>query len=249
MFGIQPPNTLSPMPPETTESHIQALETLVAELQRFVPTAAHELKAPLATVERFAIEIAAAVTRGDWERVRCDAERIQVLSQELRRLVDHLRVWSTADRAPVHPVDVPLADAAHAALSLLHDTLQTHSVRVEISPELPVVSSEFWRWRLVYQNLIDNAVKACAGQAQPRIEIGCEQRDGQVICHVHDNGRGVHAGDLEQIFAQFHHSGPHSGTGLGLALVRRIIEQHGGKVWAESSGPQTGTTIMWTLRS
>ena len=100
----------------------------------------------------------------------------------------------------------------------------------------------------VYQNLIDNAVKFMGEQPEPRVEIGVEQKKSEVVYFVRDNGIGIEPRYHEKIFGLFNrldHDG--EGTGIGLALVKRIVEVHGGRIWVESVGPGQGSTFYFTL--
>jgi len=100
------------------------------------------------------------------------------------------------------------------------------------------------------QNLIDNACKFMGDQPEPRITIGQRgtDRDGKPIVFVHDNGVGIDPQYHQKIFGLFDKLDPHSeGTGIGLALVKRIVEVHGGRIWVESEGAGKGTTFQFTL--
>ncbi len=98
------------------------------------------------------------------------------------------------------------------------------------------------------QNLINNAVKFMHDQPAPRLEIGCRDAGGEWIFHVRDNGCGIEPAYLERVFELFERLDPEiEGTGIGLALVRRIVELHGGRVWVESEGRGSGTTVCFTL--
>ena len=100
----------------------------------------------------------------------------------------------------------------------------------------------------VFQNLIDNAVKFMGRQRSPRIEIGAKEEAGAVAIFVSDNGQGVDPRHLPKLFGLFEKLDPGSpGVGLGLAMVRRIIEAHGGKIQALSKGPGKGTTFRFAL--
>jgi signal transduction histidine kinase len=121
---------------------------------------------------------------------------------------------------------------------------------VEIAPDLPVVWADRPRLLEVFQNLVENAAKFTGGQSAPRIEIGA-RRDGETrVFYVKDNGRGIDPRFLERVFELFAKLDPGAdGTGVGLALVRRIVEAHGGRVWAESDGSGRGATFCFTLPS
>ena len=113
---------------------------------------------------------------------------------------------------------------------------------------MPAVRGDETRLREVYQNLIENAIKFMGEQETPRIRIGAELENGMVHCFVSDNGIGIEHRFQEQIFGLFRRlNNDISGTGIGLALVKRIVEVHGGKVWVESEGLGKGTTIWFAL--
>jgi signal transduction histidine kinase len=120
---------------------------------------------------------------------------------------------------------------------------------VEIAPGLPVVRADRSRLLEVYQNLVENAAKFTAGRA-PRVEIGVRSDRGEPVFYVKDNGCGIEPRFLERVFDLFEKLDPGAeGTGVGLALVRRIVEAHGGRAWAESDGPGRGATFCFTLPS
>ena len=113
---------------------------------------------------------------------------------------------------------------------------------------MPSVYGDRLRLLEVYQNLIDNAVKFMGDQTSPRIEIGAQQHDGEVVCFVRDNGIGIASEYHEKVFGLFERLDTViDGTGIGLALVKRIVEVHGGRIWVESEGEGRGTTFWFTL--
>ena len=98
------------------------------------------------------------------------------------------------------------------------------------------------------QNLIDNAVKYMGDQPHPRIEVGARQDADETVCYVRDNGMGIDLRHHERVFTVFHKLDTDSeGTGIGLALVKRIVENRGGRIWVESEGEGKGTTFCFTL--
>jgi len=133
-------------------------------------------------------------------------------------------------------------------VDLLAGLLADRGVWVEIAPDLPVVSVDHARIREALVNLVENAVKFMGSQQNPVIRIGVETDGTTPVFFVQDNGIGIDPRYLERIFNLFERldvSTP--GTGIGLPIVRRIIETHGGRIWAESEGTGKGTTFRFTL--
>jgi signal transduction histidine kinase len=114
---------------------------------------------------------------------------------------------------------------------------------------MPVVFADLHRIREVMQNLIENAVKYMGNQTEPQVEVGCRfLADGRQAYFVKDNGLGIDMKFSDKIFGLFEKLDPHSeGTGIGLALVKRIIELHHGTIWVESAGLEQGSTFYFTL--
>jgi signal transduction histidine kinase len=117
-----------------------------------------------------------------------------------------------------------------------------------VQEDLPIVRGDRPRLVEVLQNLIDNAAKFMGDQPAPQIEIGLRnEREGQVF-FVRDNGIGIESGHREKVFGLFDKLNPQTdGTGVGLALARRIVEVHGGRIWVESEGRGRGSTFCFTL--
>jgi signal transduction histidine kinase len=147
------------------------------------------------------------------------------------------------------PEAVPLAALARQAVTLLHGRLRAAGVRVEIQPDLPTVRGDRTRLLEVLQNLIENAVKFRSGQGEPVVEVGRRPGgDGPPVFFVRDNGVGIDPRYHDRVFALFERLDPRvEGTGVGLALVKRIVEVHGGRVWVESEGAGKGATFCFTL--
>ena len=113
---------------------------------------------------------------------------------------------------------------------------------------LPIVRGDRPRLVEVLQNLIDNAAKFMGAQPTPKIEIGMHQQQNEQVFFVRDNGIGIESKHREKVFGLFDKLDPRTeGTGMGLALAKRIIEVHGGRIWVESEGRGSGSTFCFTL--
>jgi len=226
---------------------IKELESKNTELERFTYTVSHDLKSPLITITGFLGYLEEDATAGNIERVQHDSLRIKEAVGKMKLLLDELLELSRIGRLMNPPETVAFSDLVNEALTTVRGRLEARGVDVSLQPGLPEVRGDRQRLVEVLQNLIDNAAKFMGDQPVPRIEIGCQERDGKQGFFVKDNGIGVEPRFHEQIFGLFNKLNPSiEGTGVGLALVKRIIEVHGGNIWIESELGQ-GSTFHFTL--
>jgi signal transduction histidine kinase len=219
-----------------------------AELERFTYTVSHDLKSPLVTIRGFAGLAGTDLAAGDPARVRQDLGRIVAAADKMHRILEDLLELSRVGRVVHPPEDVALGDLAREAVELVKGQPGRSDVSVEVQPGLPVVRADRRRLLEALQNLVENAAKFTAGERDPRIYIGFRQDGDETVFFVKDNGRGIEPRFLEKVFDLFEKLDPTAeGTGVGLALVRRIVDAHGGRTWAESEGPGRGATFCFTL--
>lgn len=146
------------------------------------------------------------------------------------------------------PQDISFTEIVKEAVGLTQGRLRANNIPVEIEANLPIVKVDRARIVEVIQNLLDNAAKFMGEQKNPHIKVGARQEKENWIFYVRDNGVGIEPAYHERVFGLFNKLDPNSeGTGVGLALVKRIIEFHGGKVWVESEGVNQGSTFCFTL--
>ena len=146
------------------------------------------------------------------------------------------------------PTELDLGEAAAEAVALLRGRLDAGHVEVEIAGDLPPVRADRLRLVELLQNLIDNATRFMGDQPQPGIHVGWRSEPEEPVFFVRDNGVGIDPAHHDRVFGLFDKLDPRTeGTGVGLALARRIVEVHGGRVWIESEGLGYGTTVCFTL--
>lgn len=227
---------------------INDLENKNSELERFTYTVSHDLKSPLVTINGFLGYLEQDALAGDNKRLKHDIYRIQEAVKKMQNLLNELLELSRVGRVVNVSEQVPFNDLVQAALQLVNGRLEAGHVQVSVQPNLPFVSVDRPRLIEVLQNLMDNAAKYMGEQNQPLIEIGQQgEEQGQLIFYVRDNGIGIAPLFHERIFGLFNKLDPKSeGTGIGLALVKRILEFHGGRIWVESREGQ-GATFYFTL--
>jgi signal transduction histidine kinase len=223
------------------------LENRNAELERFTYTVSHDLKAPLITIRGFVGFLEGHARKGDFDALRMDLERIQAATSRMYRLLDELLALSRVGRVVNPPEPVAIAELAREAIALVRGRLAP-AARVDVADDLPVVMADRARLLEVMQNLIDNAARFSARRDEPLIDVG-RRRDGdQEVIFVRDNGIGVDPRYHERVFGLFDKlDADGEGTGVGLALARRIVELHGGRIWVESEGEGHGATFCFTL--
>jgi PAS domain S-box-containing protein len=231
------------------ESLIRELEAKNAELERFGYTVTHDLKAPLVTIRGFADYLEKDVREGRTDRLAADASRITEAVGKLQRLLDELFELSRAGRPVGPPSAVAAAELVQESLRLLRGRLTATRARVEVAEPLPSVFGDRARLVQVFQNLLDNAIKFTAASAEPLVTVEARPpAGGMAVLAVRDNGIGIEARYRERVLDLFEKLDPRAeGSGVGLAVVKRIVESHGGRVWLESEGRGEGTTACVTL--
>ena len=235
------------------EAFVEQLEAKNAELERFTYTVSHDLKSPLVTIRGFVGLLEKDILEGDAEGQRRDLERIDSAAETMARLLDELLELSRVGRVADPAVKISLSELAKDAAELVATRIEERGVSLEIEPAMPQVFVDRPRWIEVFQNLLENAVKFMGDQPNPRIEIGVRhdevgQLPGRLTVYVRDNGQGIERRFHDKIFGLFDRLDPSiEGTGIGLALAKRIIEVHGGTIWVESEGPGKGSTFCLTL--
>ena len=232
------------------ETLIAKLESQNAELERFTYTVSHDLRSPLITIQGFVGLLGEELEQAGVDFAGQHLVRIEDAANKMAGLLKDLLELSRIGRVVNPPEDIELGELADEVLELLHGRLEEHDVRVTISPEMPTVRGDRVRVREVLQNLIDNATKYMGDTSQPRIDIGASQDGHEVVCFVRDNGMGIDPRYQHQVFELFNQLDPTmEGSGIGLAIVKRIVEVNGGRIWIESDGVGHGTAFHFTLPS
>ena len=240
---------------DTVQSELMEREKLIAQLRvknselgSFTYTVSHDLKAPLLTINGFLDFLQKDVLAGNTERIKTDMSRINEAIRKMDRLLAELLELSRIGRLMNAPEEIPFGDLIKEALEIVHGRLDRHNITVHSQPNLPTVHGDRQRLIEVLQNLIDNAAKYMGDQTDPLIEIGQQgEEQGKPIFFVKDNGIGIEPEFHERVFDLFNKLNPESeGTGIGLTLIQKIIEVHGGRIWVQSEEGK-GSTFYFTL--
>ncbi|MCZ2121867.1 MAG: PAS domain S-box protein [Anaerolineales bacterium] len=230
------------------KNFIQELETKNAELERFTYTVSHDLRSPLVTISGFLGYIEKDARAGNLDKVHHSAIRIIAAVEKMQRLLNDLLELSRIGRLINPPVEIPFNQIVEDTVEILQGQLQKGGVKIEYQPTEIVIYGDQTRLTEALQNLIENAIKFMEAQPAPLIQIGVSSVEAhEYTFYVKDNGIGIEPEYHEKIFGLFNKLDAQShGTGIGLTLVKRIIEVHGGRIWVESQ-PKQGAAFYFTL--
>jgi len=224
------------------------LEAKNAEMERFTYTVSHDLRSPLITIKGFAGLLMDDIRQGEHGRLESDLTRIISAADKMNELLSDLLELSRIGRLLNDFTSFSMTALTEEVVELLTGSIQGHQVQVVVQQDMPVVCSDQARIREVIQNLIENAIKFMGEQPAPLIEIGYRERDNETIFFVCDNGIGIEPRYQDSIFGLFNKlDSSAEGTGIGLSLVKRIIEFHQGRIWVESVGVGHGSCFNFTL--
>jgi len=229
--------------------HASRMEAANKELEAFSYSVSHDLRAPLRHIDGYVGRLARATGENLDEKSRRYLKIISEAAKEMGQLIDDLLVFSRMGRMEMQQGPVELSDLAQGAIGTLAAETQGRKIRWK-SGELPVIAGDASMLRQVFINLLSNAVKYTRPRDPAEIEIGCsEHADGEVVVFVRDNGVGFEMEYVDKLFGVFqrlHRADQFEGTGIGLANVRRIVERHGGRTWAEGEVDR-GATFYFSL--
>lgn len=224
------------------------LEKKNAELERFTYTVSHDLKSPLVTIKTFLGYLEADIKTPDNPRVQQDLGFMHNAADKMAQLLNELLELSRVGRLVNPPQQLSFMDLVSEAVQLDAGRISDRGVTVEIIESPVILFGDRARLVEIWQNLVENAVKYSGDAPEPHIEVGCALEDGDLVFFVRDNGIGIDPRYHEKVFSLFDKLDANSeGTGLGLALVRRIVEMYGGRIWVDSKGVGHGSCFRFTL--
>lgn len=227
---------------------IEQLSDKNAELEQFAYTVSHDLKTPLVTVKGFVGMLQKDLQDGCHERIERDLEFIASATDTMAQLLEDLLELSRVGRVVNESETVDLTPLFRQVAANMELQIRRHGTSLSVQEHMPSVYVDRQRLTEVVQNLLENALKFSRDSSAPEIRISASEQGGRVVVSVEDNGIGIEAQYREQVFGLFNRlNQSYEGTGIGLALVKRIIEVHGGSVWVESEGRGRGACFRFSL--
>jgi PAS domain S-box-containing protein len=226
-----------------------ALHATNAELESFSYSVSHDLRAPLRAIHGFA----RILVEDHGGQLDPEAQRllgvIDANTRQMGQLIDDLLAFSRLGRQELERTRVDMRELVRTTLEEIRRTDRDRAIEVTIAPDLPPAGGDRELLRQAVANLLQNAVKFTRKTDNPQIEVGHRPDGGHTVYYVRDNGAGFdqrYAGKLFGVFQRLHRAEEFDGTGVGLAIVQRIVQRHGGRVWAEGKVNE-GATFYVTL--
>ncbi|MCP5068825.1 MAG: ammonium transporter [bacterium] len=231
------------------EAMLKEAHSANEDLQSFAQLAAHDLKAPLRAVSSFANYLCEDVQSGNLDEVEAYTGRIVNGADRMTQLVNDLLEYAEAGRKDDTHETVDLGVVAEDALLLLSEVCSEADAQISVTA-MPTVNGNATGLTQLMQNLIGNAIKFRGQDAPPQIMVSAQGDSGTWQVRVSDNGIGIDPSHFETIFEplkRLHGTSRFEGSGLGLSNCRKIVEAHGGRIWAETGDGGLGTSICFTL--
>lgn len=233
---------------EKRDHYMAELESANKDLTDFAYVLSHDLKAPLRLMDMFS-----QIVLDDYaEKLGVDGKRylqtIRSNAEKMNRLIDGLLQFSRQRKSEISRTHIKLSSLVKEVIADCLPVGQSHKVSIELG-ELPDANCDPTMVRQVFVNLISNAIKFSDKKDHPKIEVGVKSENGKTIFFVKDNGVGFNMEyypKLFMVFQRLHTEAEFAGTGIGLAIVKEIVEKHGGQIWAEAKVNE-GATFFFTL--
>ncbi|MBA1343073.1 MAG: Methanogenesis regulatory histidine kinase FilI [ANME-2 cluster archaeon] len=217
------------------ERLVKELEAKNSEMERFTYTVSHDLRSPLTTIQGFASVLRMDLEKGEIERVRNNLKYIENGIIKMARLLNATLELSRIGRVANPSEDVPFGELVSEALGQTSEQVKSGGVEISVSEDFPAVHVDRIKIVEVLVNLIENSINYMGDEPHPKIDIGYRTDDGETVFFVRDNGIGIDPESHEKVFELFCKLDRGTkGTGAGLAIVKRIIEVHEGRIWIES---------------
>ncbi len=229
---------------------IKELEKKNTELEQFIYTTSHDLKSPLVTIRGFLSILGEDIKKKDTLNITDDISIIKNSTERMWELLNDLLKISQVGLVVKKFKKINVVNLVNEAIILNKSEIKKKNVKIKINPELPICVADRSRLLQLFQNLIDNAVKFMGDQKKPLIEIGFKKKNKNIIYYIKDNGIGIDPIYHKKIFNLFDKLDQNiSGSGVGLTIVKRVVELHNGKIWVESNKNKKGSIFCFIINN
>jgi len=230
---------------EERQRLVEELESKNAELERYTYTVSHDLKAPLVTLKGFLGHLRSDLTSGSSADIEEDLAELEKATNTMHQLLQDLLELSQQGVV----ADKTQNFCFHQLVNeLVAESRDRNAITIDTATSLPLAIGDRDRLAVVLRNLLDNAQKFSSRERRTHIRIATTTAGGKIECRISDNGIGIPPEHLYNVFELFERLDTNiAGTGVGLAIVKSIVEAHGGKIWAESEGWNKGATFVFVI--
>lgn len=226
----------------------EELQKKNAEIEQFIYTVSHDLRSPLVTVKTFMGYLEQDMAADNQERLSQDIAYIHAAADKMKLLLDELLEMSRIDRIDSVPVRISVMEILAETFDALAGVISKRNVDIHLPETDLTLYGDRMRLCQIWQNLIENAIKYCHEDTTPCIKLGFFVTEHDTVFYVEDNGIGIAPEFHAKVFGMFDKLDPTTpGAGLGLSMVKRIIEKKGGRIWIESAGSGSGSRFLFTL--
>ncbi len=233
---------------ESLRRYADDLKRSNEELQQFAYVASHDLQEPLRMVTMY-LELLEKRHGSELSpRAKEYAATAVMGAERMRQLVNDLLQYSRIDSQPMDREETDMNEVTAQVTEELNLSILEAGAKLEVKP-LPIIRADKAQMKQLLTNLISNAIKFHRYDERPKVEMSASEHDGEFVFKVRDNGIGIdpkYGDKLFKMFSRLHTRDEYPGTGIGLAISKKIVERHGGKIWFES-GPGRGTTFFFAL--
>lgn len=230
------------------KNNVEKLEAANRELEAFTYSVSHDLRSPLRAIHSYTKILSEEYLTNIDEEGKAMMNSVMRNAKKMGQLIDDLLAFSKIGKKELQFSTINMGQLAEAVLIDLKAAMPELKTKICILP-MPSVKADYNLMSLVFTNLLSNAIKYSSSKDQPEVEIGSLQENGQSVFYIKDNGAGFDMKYYDKLFGVFqrlHASEEFEGTGVGLALVKRIVSRHGGSIWAEAKLGE-GATFYFTL--
>jgi signal transduction histidine kinase len=225
----------------------QQLQVKVSELEAFSYGIAHDLRSPMLSIDGFSRELRTDIQNQKMDRVEEDIRLIESGVRKMQQFLNRTLEYSRAGYQVKLTKDVPFGKIVKEVVAELNGQMSSIGATISVADTFPKVNVDRIRMVQVLTNLIQNSIKYRDKTRPLKIDLSYQLSGNEVVFYVRDNGTGIDASEAEKVFELFYRgTADGEGSGAGLAIVKRIIEAHGGRVWAEGESGN-GTTVYFAL--